>query len=218
MTWQGAARGCVCGVARSADMKASATLARFMLAALIVIVAGPALAHSAGETGGSGVLSGMAHPISGWDHVAAMVAVGLWGAFLGMPAIWLMPVAFPMVMALGGAMGVVGVPPPGVETGIALSAVVLGACIALALHLPLAVAVGIVGVFAIFHGHAHGTELPASANPVAYAVGFVLATGLLHLAGIGFGLVVRWPAGRIAVRAAGAVIAFAGLAFLAGVA
>lgn len=187
------------------------------LLCVLVLSASPAFAHSAADPG-SGFLSGAAHPISGWDHVIAMVAVGLWGAFLGAPAIWLLPVVFPLVMALGGALGVIGVPVPGVETGIALSAVVLGACIALALRLPLAAAIAIVGLFAVFHGHAHGTELPQSANPVAYAVGFVLATGLLHLSGIAFGLLARWPAGRLAVRGAGAGIALAGAAFLTGIA
>ena len=183
----------------------------------LAIFSTPALAHSAGAPG-SGFLAGAAHPISGWDHVVAMVAVGLWGAFLGLPAIWLLPVVFPMVMALGGAAGVAGVPLPGVEAGIALSAVVLGLCILTAWRAPLAAAAVLVGLFAVFHGHAHGSELPASANPAAFAVGFVVATGLLHLLGIAFGLLVRWPAGRLAVRAAGGVIALAGLAFLTGAA
>jgi urease accessory protein len=187
------------------------TLALAMLAAS----AAPGLAHSEGGLAG-GFLSGMAHPISGLDHVVAMVAVGLWGAFLGAPAIWLLPIVFPVVMALGGVLGILGVAVPSVEVGIALSAVVLGLCVALALRPPLWIAAVIVGAFAIFHGHAHGTELPGSANAVAYAVGFVIATGLLHMAGIAFGLLVRWDAGRLAVRAGGGLIALAGIAFLAG--
>ncbi len=146
-----------------------------------------------------------------------MVAVGLWGAFLGAPAIWLLPVIFPLVMAFGGALGVMGVPIPAVETGIAASAVVLGLLIALAAKPPLWVAGIIVAVFAIFHGHAHGTELPEAANPFAYAVGFVIATGMLHLLGIAFGLLVRWPAGSYAVRAGGGAISAVGLGFLFGV-
>ncbi|MFM9847510.1 MAG: HupE/UreJ family protein, partial [Hyphomicrobiaceae bacterium] len=152
----------------------------------------------------------------GLDHVVAMVAVGLWGAFLGMPAIWLLPIVFPLIMALGGALGVIGVPLPGVEFWIASSAIVLGLCVALALRPPLWVAAFIVAAFAVFHGHAHGTELPEAANPLAYALGFVIATGLLHLCGIGFGLLSRWTAGRYAVRAGGAAIAAVGLAFLTG--
>ena len=178
-------------------------------------LAGPALAHDgAGAVGG--FAAGFMHPILGWDHVVAMVAVGLWGAFLGRPAIWVLPVVFPLVMAVGGALGVAGVPLPGVETGIALSALVLGAMVAFAARPPLWVAAVIVGAFAIFHGHAHGTELPEAANPLAYSLGFVLATGLLHLGGIAFGLVVRWPLGQAAVRVGGVAIAAAGVAFLTG--
>ncbi len=180
---------------------------------LVMLAALPAGAHTADGVAG-GFISGFLHPVAGWDHVIAMVAVGLWGAFLGRPAVWLLPVVFPMVMALGGALGVVGVPLPGVEIGIALSAVVLGAMVALAARPPLAVAAVIVGVFAIFHGHAHGTELPQSASPVAYSLGFVIATGLLHAVGIGFSLLSRWPLGQQLVRAGGGAIAALGAWFL----
>jgi urease accessory protein len=121
-------------------------------------------------------------------------------------------------MALGGALGVVGVPLPAVETGIALSGVVLGLLVALFVRAPLWVAAVIVGAFAIFHGHAHGTELPDAANPYAYAAGFVVGTGLLHLAGIAIGGLTRTKEGTWAVRAAGVVIAAVGAAFLTGVA
>jgi urease accessory protein len=143
-----------------------------------------------------------------------MVAVGLWGAFLGAPAIYLLPVVFPLVMALGGALGILGAPLPGTEIGIATSAVVLGLMVALAAHPPIWIAAIIVGLFAIFHGHAHGAELPAGADAVAYSAGFVIATGLLHLAGIAFGSLTRWPTGVTAVRTAGALIACAGALFL----
>lgn len=183
-----------------------------------VICALPVLAHTGENAGfGGGFVSGFLHPIFGWDHVIAMVAVGLWGAFLGTPAIWILPVVFPMVMALGGALGILGVPIPAVETGIAASAVVLGALIALAVRSPLWIAAIIVGVFAIFHGHAHGTELPSAATPLAYSIGFVIATGLLHLCGIAFGLLVGRPGGTAAVRTGGAAIAVAGVAFLFGI-
>lgn len=172
-----------------------------------------ALAHTEGGITG-GFVDGFTHPILGWDHVVAMVAVGLWGAFLGAPAIWLLPIIFPLVMAFGAALGVVGVPLPGVEIGIAGSAVVLGLLIVLAVRLPLGLAGVIVGLFAVFHGYAHGAELPAAANPFAYGVGFVVATGLLHLTGIAFGLLVRWPAGIYAVRAGGAVISAVGCVYL----
>ena len=163
-----------------------------------------------------GFFAGFRHPVLGWDHVIAMVAVGLWGAFLGMPAIWVLPVVFPLVMAFGGALGVMGVPLPGVEVGIALSAVLLGGMVAFAARPPLWVAAVLVASFAIFHGHAHGTELPQAANALAYSLGFVVATGLLHLSGIGFGLLTRWPQGRVLVRVVGAGIAAAGAAFLFG--
>ncbi|MCP5157692.1 MAG: HupE/UreJ family protein [Ectothiorhodospiraceae bacterium] len=183
-----------------------------MLTALSTV----AVAHEGAGIGG-GLLSGLAHPLLGPDHVAAMVAVGLWGAFLGAPALWILPVVFPLVMAVGGALGVAGVPLPAVETGIALSALVLGLMVAMAARPPLWVSGLLVGLFAIFHGHAHGTELPQAANAIAYGIGFVVATGLLHLAGIALGLLGRWPAGRVAVRAGGGVIALAGGLFLTGV-
>jgi urease accessory protein len=167
-----------------------------------------------GEGAVGGFISGFLHPVFGPDHVIAMVAVGLWGAFLGMPAMWMLPVVFPMVMAFGGILGILGIPVPAVEIGIATSAIVLGAVVAFAVKLPVWVAAIIVGIFAIFHGHAHGMELPSAANPLAYSIGFVLSTGLLHLAGIAFGLLVRWPAGRIAVRVGGMIISLLGVFFL----
>lgn len=187
---------------------------------VLLLVAGcvltePAFAHTGAGTVG-GFLSGVLHPTTGWDHVIAMVAVGLWGAFLGRPAIWVLPVVFPLVMAFGGAMGVIGVPLPHVETGIALSAIVLGLGVALAARPPLWIAAVIVGIFAVFHGHAHGTELPDAANPFAYALGFVVATGCLHIFGIVIGLLIKWPYGQTLVRTGGAAIALAGLGFLTG--
>jgi urease accessory protein len=146
-----------------------------------------------------------------------MFAVGLWGAFLGYPAIWILPVVFPLVMAFGGALGVMGIPVPAVETGIAVSAIVLGIMVAFAVRPPIWVAALIVGAFAIFHGHAHGTELPVAANPLAFSLGFVIATGMLHLLGIAFGLLVRWPIGQVAVQAGGGIIALAGVGFLTGI-
>ena len=181
----------------------------------VIFLVSPALAHT-GEGAVGGFVSGFFHPVLGWDHVVAMVAVGLWGAFLGQPAIWLLPVVFPLVMALGGPLGVAGIAVPAVEAGIALSGIILGLAVALAVRAPLAVAAVLVGLFAVFHGHAHGTELPEAANPFAYAAGFVIATGLLHLGGILFGFLVNMPGGQWAVRGAGGVIAFVGAAFLFG--
>jgi urease accessory protein len=186
---------------------------RSALGLVILLATTTAHAHSEGGLAG-GFLSGFFHPINGIDHVIAMVAVGLWGAFLGSPALWVLPMVFPLVMTIGGALGVMGVPVPAVETGIAVSAIALGGVVAGAVRPPLWVAAVLVGVFAIFHGHAHGTELPSAADPIAYSLGFVTATGLLHLAGIGLGLLTRWPAGVKAVRAMGAGIAVGGLGFL----
>jgi urease accessory protein len=190
-----------------------------LVSAIVAAVTMPeaALAHTEGGVAG-GFVSGLLHPVLGWDHVVAMVAVGLWGAFLGAPAIWILPVVFPLVMALGAVLGILGLPLPAVEIGIAVSAVVLGALILMAARPPLWVAAVIVGLFAIFHGYAHGTELPTAANPFAYGVGFVIATGALHLIGIAFGLLVRWPTGAYAVRAGGGVVSLVGLAFLSGLA
>jgi len=177
------------------------------------LAAGLVLAHAKGGEG-VGFVSGLAHPVSGLDHVLAMIAVGLWGAQLRAPAVWLLPVTFPMVMALGGMLGLMGVHLPGVEIGIAASAIVLGLAVLLEARPPLGVAAALVGCFAVFHGHAHGTELPPGANGLLYSIGFVVSTGLLHGSGVAMGLVHRWPAGRSALRVAGACVAVAGVVFL----
>jgi urease accessory protein len=186
---------------------------RIILACLAITMATNAHAHSGADAVG-GFVSGFTHPLFGADHIVAMVAVGLWGVFLGKPAVWLLPVVFPTVMAFGGALGVMGVPIPAIETGIALSGVVLGIMVLLASKPPLWIAASLVGIFAIFHGHAHGTELPESSSPLTYSMGFVISTGLLHLSGIAFGELVRWPWGIVLVRSTGAVIACVGLGFL----
>jgi urease accessory protein len=174
-----------------------------------------AWAHvESGQAGG--FLSGLAHPVSGLDHVLAMVAVGLWGAQLGAPAIWVLPVVFPIMMAFGGLLGLMGIGLPGVELGIALSAVVLGALILGAIRLPLAAALLVVAFFAVFHGHAHGTEMSAGQSAILYSLGFVIATGLLHAVGIAIGLIQRWDLGGQALRGAGALVMATGLYFLWG--
>ena len=164
------------------------------------------------EAGGAGsVVAGFLHPVTGIDHVVAMVAVGLWGAVLGPPAIWLLPVAFPMVMAFGGLLGLLAVPLPGVETGIALSALVLGVLVMFQTRLPLVWTFLLVGLFALFHGFAHGIELPEGADALLFSLSFVVATGLLHLVGIGLGEVRRWAWGPSVLKLAGAVIAAVGI-------
>ncbi len=162
----------------------------------------------------AGFITGVQHPLSGLDHVLAMIAVGLWGAQLGSPALWLLPVAFPMMMAMGAMMGLMGIPVPGVEIGIALSAIVLGTMIFAQVRPNLAVAIVMVGIFAIFHGHAHGTELPQGQSGLLYSMGFVIATGCLHGLGIALGLINGLPAGKLALRGAGTFIAVMGVVFL----
>ena len=186
-----------------------------LLLAVATLSPGSALAHIVAGVPG-GFISGFEHPLTGLDHFLAMFAVGLWGAQMGGSSIWKLPVAFPLIMTLGGVLGMAGVEIPYVETGIALSIVVLGGAIAFAWKPPQAVALLIVSVFAIFHGYAHGKELPDAADKAAYAVGFVIATGLIHVIGIGVGLVLHKPyQGRIA-QALGVVIAAGGFYFLLG--
>ncbi len=189
-------------------------IASHTFALMAVVTAQPAWAHTDPRLAG-GLFAGFMHPLSGLDHLLAMVAVGLWGAFLGRPLIGLLPVIFPTVMAFGGAMGMIGTPMPPVEIGIAMSVFMLGSAIALAWRAPVWLASVMVAVFAIFHGYAHGAELPSMADPIAFSLGFVLATGSLHVAGITTGLIAKRPGGAIAVRAVGAAIALAGVYYLA---
>lgn len=184
--------------------------ARTRFSALLLLLL-PAIAFAHAEEGvAGGFVTGLLHPLLGFDHLVAMVAVGLWGAQLGAPAIWLLPVTFPIVMAIGALLGVAGLPLPGVEIGIAGSAIVLGVMVAFNIRPLLWIAAAIVAAFAVFHGHAHGTEVPNAIHPLAYGVGFVASTGCLHLAGILIGLLVRWPVGARVVQACGATVAAVG--------
>ncbi len=182
-------------------------------AGFALLLSNPAAAHMGTGLPG-GFVSGFRHPFSGIDHLLAMISVGLWGAFLGRPLIYALPVVFPAMMVVGAILGMFVVPLPPVELGIALSVVVLGGCIALSLRAPVWAASIIVAVFAVFHGYAHGKELPSAADPVSYSAGFVLATGLLHVAGIGLGLLNDLPNGVVATRSMGAVIAAVGIRLL----
>jgi len=186
----------------------------YLSAAVVFLLwASPSLAHV--EQGQAvGFVTGLEHPWSGLDHVLAMIAVGLWGAQLGNPALWTLPVTFPMVMSLGAMMGLLGIPVPGIEIGIALSAILLGAMVLGEVRPKLYIAAILVGFFAIFHGHAHGTELPAGQSGLLYSMGFVIATGVLHGIGITIGTIHCWPAGKLALRGAGAFIAAMGIFFL----
>ena len=192
------------GLTRALRLGAAAVFALTPVAADAHVVRGEAV----------GFLSGFEHPVSGLDHVIAMVAVGLWGAQLGRPAIWILPVTFPLVMAAGGFLGLIGVPLPGSEVAIALSGICLGAAVLAELKPPLWAAATLVGVFGLFHGYAHGAELPPGQNALLYSLGFILATGMLHATGIAIGLVHRWRWGKLALRGAGAAILSGGAWFL----
>jgi len=180
----------------------------------LFLAAAPAFAHEAEGLAG-GFVAGFTHPLSGPDHLLAMVAVGIWGAFLRRPLIVLLPIVFPTIMAFGAALGMSAVPFPPVEIGIAVSVIVLGSAIALAWRAPIWAAVTIVAIFGLFHGYAHGRELPSLADPIAFSLGFVIATGALHVAGIGLGLLHAKPGGVSLTRLLGAAIALAGLWYLA---
>ncbi len=180
----------------------------------------PSLAFAHTGVGATvGFLHGFSHPVSGLDHVLAMVLVGLIAWQIGSRALWLVPLTFVSVMAIGGALGMMGIALPFVEAGIALSVIVLGAVVALGIQAPVAIAAAVVGLFAIFHGHAHGSEMPAAAGGVAYAAGFMLATAALNLAGIGLGYLIGKVSerrGAVIARSAGGIAALAGVALLTG--
>jgi urease accessory protein len=192
---------------------------RFLYGLLLAaLMATPAFAHVAvGDT--NGFAHGVMHPLGGVDHVLVMVAVGLFAARLGGRALWAVPAAFVAMMAAGGALGMAGIAVPFVEVGIALSVIALGLAVALRRDMPVALAMALVGFFAVFHGHAHGAEMPASASGLAYGAGFILATAALHLSGIGAGIAIarlgRYRAQRLA-RIAGSVMVLAGAAMLGG--
>ena len=175
--------------------------------------ASPAWAHSAEGLAG-GFVAGFSHPFLGLDHLLAMVAVGLWGAFLGRPMIAALPVIFPAVMAFGALLAILNMPQPPIELGIALSVLALGAAIACKYCAPIWLAGSLTGMFGLFHGFAHGSEIPSLADPVAFSTGFVFATGLLHVAGIGLGMASHLRGGALAIRGVGAVISLCGVYFL----
>lgn len=186
-------------------------------AAIGLSAASPAFAHTGvAFLGESGFAAGFVHPLLGPDHLLAMLGVGIWGAQLGGRAAWAVPAAFVTVMVIGAMLAIGGAPLPLVELGIAGSVLVMGGLIALGARMPLALAMGLAGLFALFHGHAHGTELPGFAHPAAYGIGFVLATVLLHLAGFGLAHLLRAQAGRLPFRLGGAAMAVAGGSFLIG--
>jgi urease accessory protein len=184
-----------------------------------LLAATPALAHP-GHGSTASFAAGVLHPLTGVDHILAMVAVGMLAFLLKGRALWQVPAAFVGMMAVGGAMGLAGLPLPMVEAGIGLSIIVIGGMVAFGRQTPATVAVATAGVFAIFHGHAHGAEMASGLSGLEYAAGFVLATAALHGAGIaaGFGLARLGNAfGAATMRIGGAIVAVAGIGVLAGV-
>ena len=193
---------------------------RFSAAALVACAltgfSSAAFAH-VGDHSGMSFAEGLVHPFTGFDHMLAMVAVGLWASQLGRPAIWLLPLTFPVVMAIGAAFGVSGRELPLVEIGIATSVLVLGAAVALALRPSLVVSASLVAFLALLHGYSHGVELPADISALTYGAGFVAATLALHAIGIAIGLFANKIPLRYVARTAGAAIAAVGVVLLATV-
>lgn len=185
-----------------------------VLVAAVAALPAVVFAHTGHGDAAGGLAAGITHPFSGLDHLVAMLAVGIWAALLGGRARWVLPVAFPLTMVLGGLLGIAGVALPGTEIGIAVSAIVLGVLIALSARPPLGFAAALVAVFAMFHGYAHGGEIPAFASVLAYSVGFVLATVTLHAIGLAVGTAKRWPMGQTGLRFGSLAIALCGLVFL----
>ncbi|MEO7277365.1 MAG: HupE/UreJ family protein [Sphingomicrobium sp.] len=182
---------------------------------LILLIGAPTAAWAHMGTGlAGGFVSGFSHPLSGADHMLAMISVGLWGAYLGRPLVIALPVIFPNMMAIGAGIGMAGVPLPPVELGIALSVLTLGLMILFAVRAPVWAACAVVAMFGLFHGYSHGVELPSAADPIGYATGFVLCTGLLHVAGIALGSLRGLRFGDIGLRVGGGLIAVCGLFFL----
>lgn len=188
-----------------------------LLATILVFAPTVAFAHT-GHADTAGFVHGFMHPIGGLDHILAMVSVGILAYQLGGRALWLLPSVFVAVMGIGGILGAANLQLPFIELGIAASIIVLGAAIASGIKAPVVVAAAIAGIFAAFHGFAHGAEMPAAGSAVQYAAGFMTATVLLHVLGIGIGLAL----GRISqgyspvlYRVAGCLVAIAGVAILA---
>jgi urease accessory protein len=194
-----------------------ATAAAAAAAASLVLVPAIAWAHPGHDA--ADLVHGFMHPLGGIDHILAMVAVGLLAARMGGRALWLVPASFVLAMAAAGLAGMTGVVVTGAEAGIALSVLVLGAMIAFGLKLPVAAVMGLVGFFAVFHGYAHGAEMPATASGLAFGAGFVAATALLHGLGIALGLAIGGTGatfGRYTLRLGGSAIMLAGAVLLIG--
>ncbi|MEB0139318.1 MULTISPECIES: HupE/UreJ family protein [unclassified Undibacterium] len=184
------------------------SVARTTALLILVLAAGPAAAHVSIEHSVSGFWAGVLHPWQGLDHLLAMLAVGIWAAHHRRPALYLLPLAFPVMMAAGALLAMNGIVLPGIEAGIVASLIVLGLLIAFAIRMPVAGSVALISLFALAHGYAHGAEMPASASAAAFGAGFLLSTATLHVSGLAAALAARrWT---LLSRVAGAAIAATG--------
>jgi len=197
-------------------MKIHLTRAPVCLTVLAALMMPDLVQAHVGQSVHGSILAGLGHPFSGIDHILVMIAIGIWASQLGRRAVLALPFVFPLIMALGAFLGAIGVALPSVETGIALSAIFLGASVLLKFRADLVIAVPLVAVFGLFHGHAHGAELPIGQNGVLFGAGFIIGTGSLHAAGVAFGLMRGWRWGRAALHGAGAGVLACGIAFLWG--
>lgn len=189
-----------------------------VIALLVSLIPSIAYAHDGSVLPLGGFLNGLVHPVLGYDHFLAMLSVGILSAQMGGRAIWTVPATFVSVMAWGGALGLINIGLQSTELGIAASLVLLGSIIAAERKLPILLAMVGVGFFAIFHGYAHGTEMPQTAEPVQYALGFLTGTALIHIAGLVIGdIAKRYQAGPTVLRFGGSLIAVMGVLFLFGV-
>jgi urease accessory protein len=185
-----------------------------LMGAALSFAPSPAFAHT-GHGAASGLVHGFVHPVAGLDHLLAMVLVGMLAFQSGGRALYALPLSFVVLMAAGGALGMAGIDIPFVETGIALSIIVFGLALAFRAKAPVFAGVALTGLFAVFHGHAHGAEMPADASGFAYGAGFILATALLHAAGLGIGFALG-RIGAAVLRFAGAAAAACGFAIVVG--
>lgn len=189
---------------------------RSALIMTLLFATSPALAHVDASHVATGFASGFAHPFTGLDHFLAMLAVGLWASQHRRAATWILPAMFPLMMIVGACVGVAGIQVLGIETGIATSVALLGLLISFRVQLPTLASAGIISLFAMFHGYAHGVEMPIGASALSFGVGFVLSTALIHALGMLAGLVAqKWTASR-ALQAGGLGIAAAGAYLIAG--
>ncbi len=189
-----------------------------LLGILLALFPSVAYAHDGTPLPFGGFLSGLVHPVLGYDHLLAMLSVGILSAQIGGRAIWTVPSTFVSVMALGGALGLIDIGLTSIELGIAASLVLLGLIIAAERKLPVLIAMAAVGFFAIFHGYAHGAEMPTTAEPVLYALGFLTGTALIHIAGVVIGDIAKhYERGKMILRFGGGFISFVGILFVAGI-